>query len=219
MIPTLFVACCSTATATVWKHGWSSAAEFVFSHGKNKSGLLTAIEADYLAKHYAIHCGGNCDGAGAFKPLNHEKAATQSAIMMRKSNPNIKNLFYFSAHSERELGVCSSADPVWEQHPEWKVHNSTGGIPTKSKGRAWIDCRVPAYRKFVIDHLFDLLSIVDNTSATPKPLFDAVYSDGYGGGQMIPGVTKKDNEAIHNASGGTVVGVVVVKKKVFQACS
>ena len=76
----------------------------------------------------------------------------------------------------------------------------SGGIPTKKGNppRAWIDCRVPSYQKFVVDHLVDLLSIVDNTStSSSKPLFDAVYSDGYGN-QTIPGISAADNVCTQN---------------------
>jgi hypothetical protein len=187
--------------ATVWRHGWNSASDFFYSHGKNKSGILTSMEADYLAKNYVMHCGGNCDGAGEFSPHSHEKGATANAIMLRKSNPAIKNLFYFVAHNERELGVCSDADPIWQKHPEWKLHNSTGGIPMRN-GKAWIDCRIPEYRSFVVDHLVDLLSIIDNT--TGRPLFDGVYSDGIADVTNIPGVSAAESAVLYDACGNVL---------------
>lgn len=74
-------AACSQAASPVLRHSWNTASDFLYSHGKNKSGVLNAAEAEYLGSHYAYHTGGNCDGAGSFTPLSHEKAASVSLYL------------------------------------------------------------------------------------------------------------------------------------------
>ena len=159
----------ASAPATpAWRHGWATVSDFVYSHGKNKTGVLTASEAAYLAQNYAMHTGGNCDGAGSFSPPSHEKAATANALALRKTNPAIINQFYYVVHSIREIGKCSDVDPVFRKHPEWLLEDKKA-----------LNCSNSAFQTFILDHLATFFTARD---ATGKPLFNAMYSDGIGQG-------------------------------------
>jgi hypothetical protein len=176
----------ATATAGVaalpsppqpWRHGWETAEAMLLTHGKNKSGVLSADEAKFIGQHFVMHAGGNCDGASSFSPPSHEKAAAVNAASIRRINPTVKALLYYTVHGVREIGVCSDFDPVWDTHPEWRLRNATGGVVLKHD-KPIPDCRNAAYAAAITQHLFDTLSVVDNV--THRPLLDGLYSDGIG---------------------------------------
>lgn len=167
-------AACSQAASPVLRHSWNTASDFLYSHGKNKSGVLNAAEAEYLGSHYAYHTGGNCDGAGSFTPLSHEKAASVNALALRKTNPTMINFLYYVVHSVREIGKCSDFDVEWNkaENADWRLKDDAGNWDGKE-----IDCRVPSYQTAILDHLMTFLSQKDTAG---KPLFTGMYSDGMG---------------------------------------
>jgi len=184
---TFFLARATAAPAPEpWRHGWDTAGSMLLTHGKNKSGVLTPAEAQFIGEHFVMHAGGNCDGASSFSPPSHEKAAAYNTAAIRRANPSVKALLYFTVHGVREIGVCSDFDPTWAAHPEWRLRNESGAVVLK-RGKPIPDCSNAAYAAAITEHLLETLSATwvddDADSAAgnaTRPLLDGVYSDGIG---------------------------------------
>ena len=159
-----------------WRHSWENVGAMLLTHGKNKSGVLDPSEAQFIGEHFVMHAGGNCDGAASFSPPSHEKAVAFNTAAIRRTNPAIKSLLYYTVHGVREIGVCSDFDPTWDAHPEWRLRNETGVV--LQNGKPIPDCRNRAYAAAITEHLFQTLSLVE--TGTQRPLLDGLYSDGMG---------------------------------------
>lgn len=157
-----------------WRHSWENVGAMLLTHGKNKSGVLDPSEAQFIGEHFVMHAGGNCDGAASFSPPSHEKAVAFNTATIRRTNPAIKSLLYYTVHGVREIGVCSDFDPTWDAHPEWRLRNETGVV--LQNGKPIPDCRNRAYAAAITEHLFQTLSLVE--TGTQRPLLDGLYSDG-----------------------------------------
>lgn len=177
------------------RHGWDTVADMAVMHGGNKS-VITEDALVFAASHYKMVAFANCygvDGSGTLQ----EEAALISAQTMRKTNPEVKNVFYWKGDLYSQIEKCSTAGAEFKQHPEWILRDDHG----KEAGRGEIDSRDPSFREFYINHIVMLFKNMDATNES-KPLLDILYLDGLGDSSPRPvkGLTPAQSLAYHNAT-------------------
>jgi hypothetical protein len=164
----------ATPQPEIWRHGWKNVGEMLYMHGGNSS-VISDEAIVFTAKHYPIVGFSNCYGHG--DKVYQEDAAITTARKLRETNPNVKNVFYWKVDIESQVKLCSSGQSVWKQHPEWRLANVT------SNDRGYYDLTNPAVRTFWKNHLLSLAYEMDEKNK--KPLFDAIYLDGFSDGDAI----------------------------------
>lgn len=140
---------------------------------------LTVAQATFLATHYdLIGLGGNF---GAPMEYADELGEAAAAKQLKEINPDLKVIIY--RNSQVYISKALAAGRVFEQHPEWRLHNTTGQ-PVAN----FFDLTNPACRGWWLNSTVGAITDYVNGTA-----IDGVFVDGGGdygfltGGALPPG--------------------------------
>ena len=113
---------------TVWRHGWDTVSDMIFSHGGNNT-IISDDAHIFLAKNYKMVAFADCYGNDHGHGVTQEKAALYSAAKLREHNPAIRNIIYFKSHLETQLTSCSSANETWAKNRDkWLLVGDDGKV-------------------------------------------------------------------------------------------
>lgn len=182
------------AVTPVWRHGWATVQDMIFSHGGNLS-VVTDEAHSFLGRHYPMVAFASGYGCDRGKGMYQETAALISASKLRAINPRVKNIFYFKSHLESQIVSCSSANSTWHANRAAWLLMGDDGSPINRGHFGFLDVRLPAVQDFWVGHLLNLLNQtvappmegqhppptlprVASTAVSSKPLIDGVFVDG-----------------------------------------
>lgn len=117
VIITLFGFCNSQ-----WHHDWDTVQSMWW--GDFGYSLLSDTQAKFIAYHYKIVSLEKCTGHASH--MDTEAAIYQTAAQLKKFNPMLKVLFYWSVS---QAGIqCYAANQMFTAHPEWHLKDDYGNI-------------------------------------------------------------------------------------------